>query len=265
MVERFLSEIKVYDLPITKGRLGNDGDGGYVVSMEHLAMADHLFSFGIGNDVGFELDFLRLFPKARAHLFDPTIQRPPCDHERFSFERSGIDGRMRSGGLPRGISPDSILKVDAEWAEWDALLVMPINRLRFSQIIIEFHALHLEARTGLSPYFTNLYSSLADGQNRNLFRLYGDAMVWINTWYRCFHIHANNSLPMVEVGGYSFPPLLEMSFLRNDLAGANIKPAAGPFPVPGLDFPNKKDRPDAWPDWFPLIKEGQCLTNDQGR
>ena len=255
MIERFLSDIKVYDLSITKGRLGNEGDGGYVVAMEHLALANDLYSFGIGNDVGFELDFLRLFPKAKAHLFDPTIAKPPCRHERIGFERRGIDSRVLYGGLPWGIEPDSILKIDVEWAEWEALLEMPFNRLQFSQIIIEFHILHLEARSGLTPYFTGLYRSLVNRQNDKLFHLYGDAMVWLNNWYRCFHVHVNNSLPMVKIGGYEFPPLLEMSFLRSDLAGNDIKPASGPFPVPGLDFANKKDRPDVV-NWFPLIKEG---------
>jgi hypothetical protein len=255
VIERFLSEIKVYDLSITKGRLGNDGDGGYVVAMEHLALADNLYSFGIGDDVGFELDFLRIFPKAKAYLFDPTVQGPPCSHERFSFERIGISGNLPDGGLSWNTCPNSILKIDAEWAEWEALLEIPFNRLRFSQVIIEFHILHMEPRPGLSPYFTSLYQSLVDRQNQQLFRLYGDVMVWMNTWYKCFHAHINNSLPMVRVDGHSFPPLLEMSFLRNDLAGVDISPAAGPFPVPGLDFPNKKDRPDVV-NWFPLIKEG---------
>lgn len=264
MIERFLSEIKVYDLPVTKGRLGNEGDGGYVVAMEHLALADNLYSFGVGDDVGFELDFLRMFPKAKAHLFDPTIQAPPCNHERFNFERSGIGGCLPGGGLLGNIKADSILKIDAEWAEWEALLEIPLNRLRFSQIIIEFHILHMEPRPGLSPYFTALYQSLADRQNQQLFRLYGHVMVWVNTWYKCFHAHANNSLPMVEVDGHRFPPLLEMSFLRNDLISSDIKPAAGPFPVSGLDFPNKKDRPDVC-GWFPLIKEGRCSTNVPNR
>ena len=255
MVERFLSEIKVYDLSITKGRLGNEGDGGYIVSMEHLALADNLYSFGIGDDVSFELDFLRMLPKAKAHLFDPTIQAPPIKHERFGFERAGIDGNLADGGLPWNTCPNSLLKIDAEWAEWEALLKMPLARLRFSQILIEFHVLHTETRSGLSPYFTRLYQSLSDRQNQQLFRLYGHVMVWMNTWYKCFHIHINNSLPMVKVDGHEFPPLLEMSFLRNDLAGTNIKPANGPFPVPGLDFSNKNDRPDVV-DWFPLIKEG---------
>jgi hypothetical protein len=264
MVERFLSEIKVYDLPVTKGRLGNEGDGGYVVAMEHLALANDLYSFGIGNDVGFELDFLSLFPKAKAHLFDPTIQSPPCKHDRFNFERTGIDSRALYGGLPWGIEPDSILKIDAEWDEWEALLEMPLNRLGFSQIIIEFHILHLEPRSGLSPYFTGLYQSLVNKQNWKLFHLYGDVMVWMNSWYRCFHIHANNSLPMVNVDGYQFPPLLEMSFLRKDLADSDIKPASGPFPISGLDFANKKDRPDVI-NWFPLIKEERCSTNGLSR
>jgi hypothetical protein len=264
MIDRFLSEIKVYDLPITKGRLGNEGDGGYVVAMEHLALANNLYSFGIGDDVGFELDFLRLFPRAKAHLFDPTIQKLPQDHERFNFERTGIDKHYLYGGLPWGIELDSILKIDVEWAEWEALLEMPFNRLQFSQIIIEFHILHLESRSGLTPYFTGLYQSMTNRQNEKLFHLYGDAMVWMNNWYRCFHAHINNSLPMVNVGGHTFPPLLEMTFLRKDLAGTDITPSAGPFPIPGLDFPNKKDRPDVV-NWFPLIKEERCSTNVQNR
>lgn len=243
-VRKFLEEVKIWDCGVTKGRLGNNSDGGYVVAMENLALANDLYSFGIGNDVGFELDFLRIFPRARANLFDPTIQALPSAHDRFVFQPGEIDAKAPDGGLPTNIAPNSILKMDVEWAEWEALLEMPLHQLGFSQVIIEFHILHMEPRSGLTPYFNKVYQALADRQNRGLFELYDRSMIWINTWYRCFHIHANNSLPMVEVGGYKFPPLLEMSFLRNDLAGSGIGPAIGPFPEPGLDFPNKVDRPD---------------------
>jgi hypothetical protein len=243
LIEQFLKEIEVHDCPgLTKVRLGNEHDGGYVVLNEPLDLVPVLYSFGVGNDVGFEIDFVKRFPEARVELFDPTIQGLPENHGQFRFHKKGIPahGNQGWGEIPH----NSLLKIDVEGAEWKSIASMAPEILSaFSQMVVEFHILHVEPRNGLSPYFHGLYSSLTARINTGLFSKYQKTLAKINVVFWCYHIHANNSLPLATLAGYTFPPLLEMSFIRKDLAG-EVRPAVDNFLVPGLDAPNKTDRPD---------------------
>ena len=65
----------------------------------------------------------------------------------------------------------------------------------------------------------------------------------LNEFFFLFHIHANNSLPKVNLGGQTFPPLLELSWVRKDLARYR-RVTQEKYPIKGIDYPNKNDRPD---------------------
>lgn len=69
---RFLIPWKVKNLI----RLGNDKDGGYVVDEIGAKSASHLFSFGLGNNVTFERDFIKINEKAPVLCYDHTTRRP---------------------------------------------------------------------------------------------------------------------------------------------------------------------------------------------
>jgi len=58
-----------------------------------------------------------------------------------------------------------------------------------------------------------------------------------------FHIHVNNSIPCNIVDNELIPPLIEMSLVNKNLIE---KPtlSTSHFPIDGLDYPNKTDRPD---------------------
>jgi hypothetical protein len=230
---------------MTPMRLGPAHDGGYILLAEPCSMATEFYSFGVGNDVGFELDYVSRFPLNTVHLFDPTIDHLPQEHRNFRFQKRGIG--MGNDPLT-AVVPDAILKMDVEGHEWQAFATMPRSTLKtFSQMVIEFHILHVEPRAGLTPYFHGLYASFTDTVNVGVFEAYRDVMRKISEFFYCYHLHANNSLPLVTVDGVRFPPLLEMSFIRHDLA-SQMQPTTKTFPVPGLDAPNKTDRsdPDAY-------------------
>jgi len=247
-VAGYAKRIKVCEVAgMTKVRLGNEGDGGYVVLEELCNQTGTVSSYGVGDDVGFELAFLERWPTAVISLFDPYIEGPPVDHPSFLFYRTGAGERY-----PGGLAPADLLKMDVEGDEWSALRTCSwMTLLNCQQIVVELHAWHVIPPTNLSPYFNAAYKRWADGVNARQFREYASVMELLNTWFVCFHAHANNSLPMVELGGVRFPPLLELSFARRGLVG-DIVPFTGSLPVEGLDFPNKADRPDII-DWYPLI------------
>jgi hypothetical protein len=238
-VERFLDQVKVFDCPeYTKVRVGNPNDGGYVLYKELCEEAPVLYSFGIGDDVGFEYAFADINPTAPMFLFDPFIDSLPDANSRFEFLKEPADVKIFTK-----IKANSILKMDIEYSEWAILETAALRK--FSQMVIEFHIIHIPYRKDLSVYFNALYNRIYEGMNKELFMGYGRVLRRLNFDFYCFHLHVNNSLPEVVLDDSAFPPLLEMSFVRKDLAHKAV-PSSQTFPVEGLDARNKLDRPEVY-------------------
>lgn len=263
--ENFLKELKFYDCDLTKIRIGNKGDGGYIALKEICINTPMVYSFGVGNDVGFEFDFVKNFLPQEVKLFDPTINALPGELPIFTFSKYRFDLKtLKSSKIqtelhivkkeysePKNIPDDSLLKIDIEGDEWDALLEFDKKTLKkFSQILIEFHIVHVQPREGLSPYFQKFYQENLNKINEDLFGTYYEIIKKLNEQFYAFHVHANNSLSLIKVGGYSLPPLLEVSFIRKDLVD-DVQETITNFPVEGLDFPNKTDRQDIL-NWYPI-------------
>jgi len=252
-VEKFINEIKAYDVGFDKIRLGSKHDGGYVVLRELCKATDLVYSFGIGDNISFELDFANNFPWTQLKLFDPMINKIPQQHKNFTFIKEGIGNNYGNFNKMSDIHTNALLKMDIEWDEWDALDNLNIKTLkRFTQMVIEFHIIHVEPRSNLTPYFLKFYKHTLEYVNDYLFGIYYRVMKKLNIFFNCFHIHANNSLPLISIDEYRIPPLLEMSFVRRDLV-SSIKEIKESFPVKGLDFSNKIDRPDI-NNYYPLRK-----------
>ena len=248
-VEKFLESVKVYDVGLTKIRLGNKHDGGYVVLQEICDKAKDVHSFGIGKDIGYELDWVNRHPTSIVHAYDPYIAALPENHKQFKFHKHGIGNGHNP--LPAiHIRRNSLLKMDVEWSEWSALSLLSERLSLFSQLLIEFHLVHMEPRENLSPYFHAVYDNVCNKINDDLFTKYCAVMTLLNESFYAYHIHANNSLPMVMVETWRFPPLIELSFVRKDLV-SNPVGTESTFPIDGLDYPNKTDRPDIL-DIYPL-------------
>lgn len=249
IVGEFLRGIIAHDCGKAKVRVGNRGDGGYVVLEELCSITPEVYSFGIGDDVGFELDFVRRWPTTEVYLFDPNIDAPPATHRNFHFSKTGIGSRYGTRVDPKW---GSLLKMDIEYGEWDALMLSlpPAVLAKFSQIIVELHIMHVEPPKDLFPYWKDFYGRVVGKVNEELFFKYRCAMNNLTASFLCFHIHANNSLGRITVGGHTFPPLLELSMVNKNIIDGCTLPS-GPFPVQGLDWPNKSDRPDI-ENYYPM-------------
>lgn len=252
-IKKFLSELRVYDCGMTKTRLGNVGDGGYVVLQELCQKTTNLITVGVGDDIGFELDFMDKFNPEKILLFDPTIYEIKEDHPKIIFHKKEFSENIVK------IPLRSILKIDIEYDEWELLQNLSRATLEmFDQLLVEFHIIHAEPKKGLSPYFSGVYQHACDKINQDLFLKYFSVVEKLNETFYIYHIHANNSLSNITLLGnigdipsvYSIPPLLEVSFVHKSLV-KDIKPFTGNLPVTGLDFPNKSDRPDII-DWYPI-------------
>lgn len=70
-----IADLTVYQSPFPKIRLWKDGDGGYIIC-DNL-IYDCFLSWGIGDDISFEEDFLEKYPHIQCHAFDWSIEAPP--------------------------------------------------------------------------------------------------------------------------------------------------------------------------------------------
>ncbi len=246
-VDKFFNLIQVYDIPqYTKIRLGGPNDGGYVVAKEICKKSKALYSFGIGDDISFEKDFLALNPTTKVTCFDPYIDS--INDTRMVHIKKGIGVGIENNlhcldnlmDINFMSSKDSTVKIDVEGNEGRALRwsSLPIC----NQLIVEFHLLVAEYNGKHSPYFTKMYKEFHHKLNTRHFFEYWHMLSEVSKYYTLYHIHGNNSLPKVRFCSYEFPPLIEMTFINNALIDKKYL-SDKVFPT-SIDQPNKTDRPD---------------------
>lgn len=246
----FIKSIKVYDTEHTKVRIGDKHDGGYVVLDEVSKNCKKLYSYGVETNSSFENEFVEKYD-CNAHLFDHTVDQAAEINPRFTFDKEGLshvqtddcntlESHLRKYGSPF----NKTLKMDIEWCEWDVFDSLPNHIINdFDQILCEFHLIPVKYKDSHSPYFTGFHKSVYDKVNDSLFEKYQRILNRLQEYYYIYHVHVNNSIPCNTINSESIPPLLELSMVNKQLV-SDPKLTTSQFPVDGLDYPNKTDRPD---------------------
>tara|TARA_B100000287_G_scaffold90868_1_gene83182 strand:- start:1025 stop:1795 length:771 start_codon:yes stop_codon:yes gene_type:complete len=246
----FLDNFLIFDTEYTKVRVGDKRDGGYVVLDEVSRYTEKLYSYGVETNTSFESDFCDRYG-CNAVLFDHTVDGPEKEDERFTFVKEGLshvkthDCDTLHNHLQLYGNPErKTLKMDIEWCEWDVFEQMPPHVLQdFDQILCEFHVIPMNYKDAHTPYFTNFHKDVYSKVNDMLFDQYSWVLQALQEDYYIFHVHINNSLPCNYVGCEEIPPLIELSMVNQRLVDHPTL-CCDRFPVKGLDYPNKTDRPD---------------------
>ena len=181
---QFLNLLKIYDTKFNKVRIGPKFDGGYILLDEFIKKKNSLISLGVGNDVAFDLDFLRKNNCSKAYLFDKTsdIKLPK---KRLFFYKKNVssfsnakDKVIGINSLLKRFKKRIILKMDIEGNEWHILQKIDESNLsKISQMVIEFHLIHIDINKKVlsekyTPYFTKFYKNNYSSINRDLFQKY---------------------------------------------------------------------------------------------
>ena len=191
------------------------------------------YSLGINDDVSWDIDIARL--GIPIYQYDHTIPGPPELHPLFSWEPICISGYPTNEGqstlealLKKNGHSDSsnlLLKCDIEGSEWGLLQATSNEVLRaFDQIVIEIH---------------NMAHLLNEHDGNNARR----SLMNLTKSHRVVHVHANNFAPVMVMGGFSIPNVLELTLVRKD-AGEFV-PSTEVFPTE-LDMPCASDRADIY-------------------
>lgn len=226
-----LSMLKPYSIDLEKIRLGPKTDGGYIFA--NLFEADQtVISYGISTEYRFDREMAE-----RGHrvlMFDHTVEGISNPHHNMHFYREGVSGvtlpekslfSIRDHLGRHNVSGNNlILKIDVEGWEYPALEALDEpTLLRFQQIAIEVHDLHLLGDENFRNRFVNVFRKL----NEN---------------FTIFHVHANNcdgQNGFSYVSGIPVSPLLELSLIRNDLVTRRESEEVYPT---RLDFPNVEQK-----------------------
>jgi hypothetical protein len=214
---------------LSKVRLGTQtGDGGYVMVDSFDSIGAGL-SLGIGANVSWDIEMANR--GIDILQYDNTVVKSPVSHQRFRFHHCRVAGRDSSDGSFVSVGTmlrhvpanrDVVLKMDIEGAEWESLASISNEVMkRFSQILVELHF-------PLSGSPLEVASRL-----RTLRR--------IRRTHEVVHVHANNFIDTTDVEGVEIPQVIEISYLRKDLARFDntVEEFPGEF-----DAPNSTTKPE---------------------
>lgn len=250
-----IEQLTIYTTRIPKVRIGPPSDGGYVVNLESLCRSSAVFSYGVGNNIFFEIDYVKATGK-KAFCFDHTIN--PI-YIPFGFEKNithfleGISCEKQEktdtffahydkyfkkhfDQQENSFENKVLLKIDIEGNEYEVLSKMDIEKLSeiANGLIIEFH--YLESPQYRAAFF--------------------DCLTRINKYFYLTHLHGNNFLGNFDffekrfasdinewyIEKFSIPRLLELSFLNKETA-SYIEVDTREYPLQEtLDAPNTSGR-----------------------
>lgn len=179
----------------------------------HYLMADSFrknsiaYTFGLNRDASWELEMVR--KGYQSFIYDHNKTGLPFFVEGFNYFQEGLSGDSqplkqldtlanyikRNGHQNR---TGMILKMDIEGAEWDFLNSVDIKTLKqFDQIIFEMHNL--------------VRSCSKEESNRRL-----KALEKLNWTHQLVHLHANNTSYVVQMNGFTFPDVIEVTYVNRD-------------------------------------------------
>ena len=197
-------------------RVGSSESGGYLLPdlFEGIIAC---FSPGVGNDISFDL-FISENYNIKSHLADGSVENPST-HPLHSFIKKFIAPKCNETciDLDTWVSShqyqnDLMLQMDIEGHEYVNILMCSEALLdSFRIIVLELHDLdHAFTKTGY-----NILEAFIDKITKN---------------HTVVHAHPNNCRRLVKCGLHSFPPVLEITLLRNDQITYFGGPATLPHP-----------------------------------
>ena len=227
--EKLKGKITPYVCELEKFRIGEHGDGGYVC-LKGLPEYDCLYSLGSDDNIKFEKSFWELYQK-ECYVYDHTIDSITDKPDWIHFFKTGIsnektevfntvDNILETNGHSE--CKNIIAQIDIEGYEW--LILKNIKNIQnFSQIIIEYHV-------------------------TNNFQVMFETLDFMNKYFYVVHVHGNNCLirPWLDV---NFPCVFEVTYIRKDLV-KHISKNYVPGPLPMLDTPNDRGKPDLPLTWW---------------
>lgn len=209
-------------------RFGRLADGGYILSEQAAKSIKYCYTYGVANEISFELQLNAFNPNIEYHLYDHTVdgfQMP----SNFFFHKEGLGG-AKTNELDNflnhfntnghvGKELETLLKLDAEGGEFDFLEAVTADQLKdINSMIIEFHWIdrHMDK-------FLRCMDKLKEN-------------------FDIVHIHPNNcGFEFTTQDGFVFPNVPELTLLNRKYYKIGL-PMHLKYPILGLDYKNEPSK-----------------------
>ena len=240
-------------------RVGNNKDGGYVVSENGIKSCEFLLSIGLGFHFSFEKDFLklkksdslliesydnsvskkimreystqnliRLFFRPSFKAFQRSIRyfeylllfnSSKAIHVEKNVSEKKSENSETLNSIFQYLKQNNLVKIDIEGGEYILIYDIINNFNKINILIIEFH-------------------NLSNLENREKFVFFFKK---VSEYFYLSHLHMNNSN---GVSVDNFPDTIEFTFEKKCLLKTNVKKKLVNFPLDKLDYPNSKSTGD---------------------
>lgn len=224
--QKILENLVVYNPVNNKIRLGHLGDGGYIMIDGYDY--DYFISCGIGGNVMFERDFIKMHPGINGMAFDGTINDGKIVPQELKFIKKNIGPNNNENvtNLKEYVNDykNIFIKMDIEGSEWGWIKSFSDLFMNVKQLVFEAH---------------DIFTS-----NNVL-----ECFEIINKTHYLVHLHENNNGVMRNINNMLYPDLIELTFIRKDckIDGLNMVD----LPIKYLDYPNVPSKPEhdmnKWP------------------
>lgn len=212
-------------IKVDKIRIGNFGDGGYVLAPLNQDF-EFVLNLGVGSEISADLDLIRQGYKIIA--VDGTVGNP-LNNEisgNYIFIQKNIgyesDENVVSLSQIYRVSQLSqtpgLALIDIEGGEYQLLKYEWPLLSQIPQMVIEFHGLELIIDSNFAEGFLGMLRV-------------------ISKTHVPVHIHGNNSGNLLNLSGGLFPTILEITYLSRNSQVLTNQRDFGPFPSE-LDYPN---------------------------
>ncbi len=233
-------------------RLGQMGDGGYIIHKESIKLTKKLITLGLNDDWSFEKGFLKFNNQIKIYAYDHTItngfwlKRFIKDFfqllilkklrlkkildifkyiDYFLFFNKHKHYKQKIGNKKNSISLNRVfqkplnnfsvfLKIDIEGSEYEILSQIRQFEKKINSIIIEFHNIN---------------------NKRNLEKIKN--FIQKNKFFKLIHIHGNNFSPLDR---NCDPTCIELTFVNKNIISVPNKYSNFNYPLDKLDYPNNK-------------------------
>ena len=240
-------------------RVGNNKDGGYVVSENGIKSCEFLLSIGLGFHFSFEKDFLklkksdslliesydnsvskkimkkystqnliRLFFRPSFKAFQRSIKyfqflllfnSSKAIHVEKNVSEKKSENSETLNSIFQYLKQNNLVKIDIEGGEYILIYDIINNFNKINILIIEFH-------------------NLSNLENREKLDFFFET---VSEYFYLSHLHMNNSN---GVSVDNFPDTIEFTFEKKCLLKTNVKKKLANFPLDKLDYPNSKNTED---------------------
>jgi len=200
-VSKIIKKLLPYETGINLIRLGEDGDGGYLIPND-LDNLDKNYSAGVGLLTKFENDLQKNYQINSKMLdFNDINQNILPKNSEFLKKKLSLFSNENQITINDWIDDEDeeiILKIDIEGDEYMNLASIEHEKLAKVRIlIVEFHDLR------------NL-------KNLIFLRNFDKIISKLNHFFYPCHLHINNMSKVKDIGGLKIPDMLEITFLRKD-------------------------------------------------